>query len=80
MNYSTNEIHAWIIIDEGNDPPYSASFYYGKDLWGNNRDRAKIYEHKQDAEKMALKLDSNAKEVIMCNSILDRKFTVLDWQ
>jgi len=70
--------HAWIIAD--GDNALFATFYYGKNLWGKDRNQAKIYEHKKEAEDQALKLDSKAYEVIIDpKNAWGNNFTVIEW-
>lgn len=53
---------AWVIID---GDKYNPTFLYNvpKNLWGGRRDEAKVFFEKEYAEKIALKMDSNAYEV-----------------
>lgn len=74
---------AWIVADQygGHDHLHSFLYHKGKNLWGPDRDKTLIFESKQEADKIALAMDSNAWEVEIPDPKEDsiRPFTVIEW-
>jgi hypothetical protein len=71
------ETIAWVIADA--TCALDANFYCGKTLWSHDRDKAKIYSHRKEAEDQALKLDSNVWEVTLGSINVIRPFRVEAW-